>query len=274
KQRTVPDLFISETPEGDHERKQRAVPDLFISEPPEGDHEPKQRTVPDLFISEPPEGDHEPKQRTVPDLFISETPEGDHERKQRTVPDLFISETPEGDHERKQRTVPDLFISETPEGDHVPKQRTGQEEGLAPAYVIYTSGSTGTPKGVVVTQGSLMNLIRWHQRVYQVSAADRATQVAGLAFDATVWEVWPYLTAGASIHIADEETRLSPGKLIAWLDTNRITISFLPTPLAEAVLAEQWPREVCLRTLLTGGDRLRHAPRSGLPFQLANNYGP
>jgi len=119
-----------------------------------------------------------------------------------------------------------------------------------------------------------MNLIRWHQRVYEVSAADRATQVAGLAFDATVWEVWPYLTAGASIHIADEETRLDPQKLIAWLDAKRITISFLPTPLAEAVLDEQWPAEVCVRTLLTGGDKLRHAPRSGLPFRVANNYGP
>src|SRR6185369_10364731 len=90
-----------------------------------------------------------------------------------------------------------------------------------PCYCIYTSGSTGTPKGVMVTHGSLMNLIRWHQRVYQISAADRATQVAGLAFDATVWEVWPYLAAGASIHIADEETRLSPQKLIAWLDAKR-----------------------------------------------------
>ncbi len=141
-------------------------------------------------------------------------------------------------------------------------------------YIIYTSGSTGLPKGVAITHGSLMNLVSWHQRVYQVSAADRATQVAGLAFDASVWEVWPYLTAGASIHIADEETRLSPTKLIAWLDAKRITISFLPTPLAEAVLDEPWPDEVCLRTLLTGGDRLRHAPPSGLPFRLANNYGP
>src|SRR6185369_14505575 len=143
-----------------------------------------------------------------------------------------------------------------------------------PAYVIYTSGSTGTPKGVVVTHGNLMNLVRWHQRVYQVSAADRATQVAGLAFDASVWEVWPYLTAGASIHIADEETRLSPQKLIEWLDAKRITISFLPTPLAEAVLDEPWPQSVCLRTLLTGGDKLRRAPSRGLPFRLANNYGP
>jgi len=143
-----------------------------------------------------------------------------------------------------------------------------------PCYVIYTSGSTGLPKGVAITHGSLMNLITWHQRVYQVSASDRATQVAGLAFDASVWEMWPYLTAGASIHIADEETRLSPEKLIEWLDAKRITISFLPTPLAEAVLEEQWPPEVCLRTLLTGGDRLRRAPRSGLPFRVANNYGP
>ena len=79
-----------------------------------------------------------------------------------------------------------------------------------PCYVIYTSGSTGVPKGVAITHGSLMNLVRWHRRVYQVSSADRATQIAGLAFDASVWEVWPYLTAGASIHIADEETRLSP----------------------------------------------------------------
>jgi len=153
---------------------------------------------------------------------------------------------------------------------------TDQSYGSDPdlCYVIYTSGSTGLPKGVEITHGSLMNLIRWHQRVYQVSAADRATQVAGLAFDASVWEVWPYLTAGASVHIADEETRLSPQKLIAWLDAKRITISFLPTPLAEAVLDEQWPQGACLRTLLTGGDRLRRAPRSGLPFQLANNYGP
>ena len=142
------------------------------------------------------------------------------------------------------------------------------------AYVIYTSGSSGVPKGVAITHASLLNLINWHQRVYHVSPADRATQVAGVAFDAAVWEVWPYLTAGASIHIADEETRLSPEKLIAWLNTNRISISFLPTPLAEAVLAEPWPQEVSLQTLLTGGDRLRRAPRSGLPFQLANNYGP
>ena len=72
------------------------------------------------------------------------------------------------------------------------------------AYVIYTSGSTGRPKGVPITHASLFNLICWHQQAYGVRPADRATQIAGPAFDASVWEIWPYLTAGASVHIPDD----------------------------------------------------------------------
>ncbi|HYF61403.1 MAG TPA: AMP-binding protein, partial [Herpetosiphonaceae bacterium] len=69
------------------------------------------------------------------------------------------------------------------------------------AYVIYTSGSTGRPKGVAIEHRSAINLIAWHQREFAVGAGDRATQVASPAFDAAVWEIWPYLTAGASLHI-------------------------------------------------------------------------
>ncbi len=69
------------------------------------------------------------------------------------------------------------------------------------AYVIYTSGSTGRPKGVQITHGNLLNLVFWHQRAFAVTPMDRATQVASPAFDATGWELWPYLTAGASIYL-------------------------------------------------------------------------
>ena len=72
--------------------------------------------------------------------------------------------------------------------------------------------------------------------VHAVSAGDRATLIASPAFDASVWEIWPYLAAGASIHIPDDETRMSPAKLVQWLADERITMSFLPTPLAEAAL--------------------------------------
>ena len=125
------------------------------------------------------------------------------------------------------------------------------------AYVIYTSGSTGQPKGVAVAHEGLVNLVQWHRRVYNLDHSDRTTQVAGLGFDACVWEMWASLASGASLWLPDEETRNSPERLKDWLLACGITVSFLPTPLAEAVLALDWPREAPLRALLTGGDRLR-----------------
>ena len=148
----------------------------------------------------------------------------------------------------------------------------GGEEELA--YVIYTSGSTGVPKGVEVMQANLMNLISWHQEAFAVSPSDRATQLAGLGFDAAVWELWPYLTAGASVHFVPEGTRTDPQSLRDWLLAHGITITFVPTALAEVLLGLDWPREASLRTLLTGADTLHRYPPEHLPFQLVNNYGP
>ncbi|MBI4624600.1 MAG: amino acid adenylation domain-containing protein [Verrucomicrobia bacterium] len=142
------------------------------------------------------------------------------------------------------------------------------------AYVIYTSGSTGAPKGVEIRHRSLVNLLTWHQRAYRITAADRATLIASPAFDASAWELWPYLAAGASIHIPDEETRVSPALLVRWLAARRITLSFLPTPLAEAVMDEAWPADVALRGVLTGGDKLRRRPGKKFPCALINHYGP
>jgi len=141
-------------------------------------------------------------------------------------------------------------------------------------YIIYTSGSTGKPKGVPVEHGNLLNLVSWHQKAFEVSPTTRATQIAGAAFDACGWELWPYLTAGASIHFPDEETRISPTQLRDWLLAQGITISFLPTPLAERVLALDWSKDIALRTLLTGGDKLQQSPPGSLPFAVVNNYGP
>ena len=101
------------------------------------------------------------------------------------------------------------------------------------AYVIYTSGSTGEPKGVEITHAGLSNLIRWHRDAFAVTPADRASHIAGVAFDASVWEIWPHLVAGATLHLADEEIVRDPLLLQRWLVNQRITISFVPTPLAE-----------------------------------------
>ncbi len=142
------------------------------------------------------------------------------------------------------------------------------------AYVIYTSGSTGRPKGVEISHAGLLNLVFWHRRAFEVTATNRATQLAGPAFDAAGWELWPYLTAGASVHLPDDDTRLKPEALRDWLLEQRITHTFLPTPLAEQILFLDWPQSPPLRYMLTGGDALTSYPPASLPFAFINNYGP
>src|ERR1700722_13110268 len=104
------------------------------------------------------------------------------------------------------------------------------------AYVIYTSGSTGDPNGVEVTHENLANLIRWHQQAFGVTSGDRVSQNASVGFDAAVWEIWPCLAAGGSIHIPSEQVIRNPELLRNWLVAEGITISFVPTPMAELLL--------------------------------------
>ncbi len=141
------------------------------------------------------------------------------------------------------------------------------------AYIIYTSGSTGQPKGARVTHDSLLNLVYWHRDAFAVTPDDRATQLAGPAFDATVWELWPYLTAGASVYLPDEAIRTAPAALRDWLVAREITISFLPTALAEEAIALSWPETTGLRLMLVGADALQRYPSPALPFAVVNNYG-
>ncbi len=131
--------------------------------------------------------------------------------------------------------------------------------------VITRSGMPGTlPAG------------NWHvvELDLEVTAADRASHLATLGFDAAVWEIWPYLTIGASVHMPEEAVRNNSEELLHWLVEQKITIAFLATALAEQMLFQEWPAETALRILLTGADTLRRRPPSGLPFELVNNYGP
>ena len=170
-------------------------------------------------------------------------------------------------------TGPTVWIdkSESGEVDQANLEVAIEPESLA--YVIFTSGSTGRPKGVAIEHRGLANLVDWHKRFHHVQPGDRATQVASAGFDAAGWEIWPYLCAGASVAILNDDRRLSPSSLVQSLEAAQTTHCFLPTPLAEAVLEQDWNAEH-LRVLLTGGDRLRRRPRGQLAGKLWNHYGP
>ncbi|HEY4459704.1 MAG TPA: non-ribosomal peptide synthetase, partial [Pseudonocardiaceae bacterium] len=165
---------------------------------------------------------------------------------------------------------------------HIPVDDTGAVSPAPPAtvqlddlaYVIYTSGSTGVPKGVAVTHRGLANLVSWHIDEYAVTEIDRTTQLAATGFDASVWENWTALAAGATLCVPSDEDRLRPDALLRWLARMRVTVSFLPTPLAEEVIALPAPDGLALRVLLTGGDALSATPSPSARYKLVNHYGP
>ncbi|MDQ3192186.1 MAG: amino acid adenylation domain-containing protein [Bacteroidota bacterium] len=137
------------------------------------------------------------------------------------------------------------------------------------AYIIYTSGSTGQPKGVAVEHAALFNLCSWHINQYKIIAADKATKYAGVGFDASVWEIFPYLLSGASVTIVPEDIRMDMRKLNNFYESNGISVSFLPTQIAEQFMEQE---NSSLRLLLTGGDKLRSFKKQS--YQVVNNYGP
>ena len=143
------------------------------------------------------------------------------------------------------------------------------------AYVIFTSGSSGTPKGVQIEHRSLAALVNWHRAEYISNAADvRASHTASVAFDAHIWEIFPYLCAGACLYIASDHERSDPKRLSKWLCAEGITHCFLATPLAEALLQTADVQSLPLECLLVGGDVLKFSGNAALPFRVVNHYGP
>jgi amino acid adenylation domain-containing protein len=156
------------------------------------------------------------------------------------------------------------------------EDRAGRAALPAPAdlaYVVYTSGSSGRPKGAMIEHGGLLNLVRWHRRAFELGPDDRCTQIASPGFDAAVWEIWPTLASGAALCVVPEVLRRDPIGLRDWLVSEGITVTFLPTAVAETVIGLTWPSQTPLRLMLTGGDTLTRRPSATTTFTLVNNYG-
>lgn len=152
-----------------------------------------------------------------------------------------------------------------------PPLRTGPDRL---AYVIHTSGSTGQPKGVMVEHRCVVNLVQFYLDFHRLSSQDRTTQLMRPGFDASVVEIWPMLAAGGSIHVPEERTFMDPGRLLRWLARERITFCDLPTVLVEALFDQPPVDGLCLRTMITGGDKLRRRPPTWFRWPLYDQYGP
>ncbi len=146
-----------------------------------------------------------------------------------------------------------------------------QPEDLA--YVIYTSGTTGTPKGVEIEHRSVELLMRWYRPHFKLARGTRVSMLANLMFDGLVLDEWGALGAGATLAVPDQATVTVPQRIGAFLDEFEIEHAYLPTPMLERFLAIN-PTPRTLRSVATGGDRLRIWPAADFPAAVHNTYGP
>src|SRR5215217_8460582 len=153
-------------------------------------------------------------------------------------------------------------------------------EAEAPAYVIYTSGSTGQPKGVLIPHRALANHMAWFLQAFPLTAQDRVLLKTPLAFDASVWECWAPLLAGAPLVLAPTDAHRDAAMLLDCVVRHGITVLQLVPSLLRFVLDEPaLARATSLKWLFCGGEALSVSlaslARERLPeARLVNLYGP
>jgi amino acid adenylation domain-containing protein len=147
------------------------------------------------------------------------------------------------------------------------------------AYVIYTSGSTGNPKGAMNSHRGVCNLLQWAHAKYQLHANDRVLQNTTFSFDASIWELfWP-LMAGASMVLARPGGHRDHTYLRDLINEYQITtVQLVPSMLA-AFLDEPGVEScVSLRLVFAIGELLpADVVRrffSRMSAGLYNTYGP
>lgn len=153
------------------------------------------------------------------------------------------------------------------------------------AYAIYTSGSTGLPKAALVEHHSVFNRIDWMQRAYPLSYDDVVLQKTTIAFDVSVWELFWWAFADATLCLLPPGAERDPAVLIEAIERHKVTVlHFVPSMLH--VFLEYVEATACatrlksLRRVFTSGEALQkshveHFHRLlGTQACLVNLYGP
>lgn len=137
------------------------------------------------------------------------------------------------------------------------------------SYMIYTSGSTGLPKGVMVEHRGMLNFLEWLLKAEQLKAGEQCAVHTSFSFDGSVFDLFPPLMCGATLHILPGSNRQELNVIYDYLVQNKIVGMLLTTQLG---MAMQMQYDLPLRFLMLGGEKLTNFKPSSI--QLFNCYGP
>ncbi|WP_338674379.1 non-ribosomal peptide synthetase [Streptomyces sp. SCSIO 30461] len=145
------------------------------------------------------------------------------------------------------------------------------------AFIMFTSGSTGRPKGVTVPQQAVVELVTSTSYV-TITPRDRVLFHSPMTFDASTFEVWGALAAGAAVVVCTVE-RPSFEDLAQHMERHGVTVAFLTTALFHQLAARRSRVFSVLRGVVVGGEALaaqhaREVLRAFPWLELVNGYGP
>ncbi|MBZ9594039.1 non-ribosomal peptide synthetase [Streptomyces erythrochromogenes] len=147
----------------------------------------------------------------------------------------------------------------------------------SPAFIMFTSGSTGRPKGVLVPHGAIAELVTAPDYV-TLNSRDRVLFHSPMTFDASTFEVWVALAAGAAVVVCTEQ-RPSLEDLARHVERHGVTVAFFTTALFHQLAARRSRVFAQLRSVVVGGEAMAAAQArevlTAFPWlELVNGYGP
>ncbi|SFS46604.1 non-ribosomal peptide synthetase [Marininema halotolerans] len=142
--------------------------------------------------------------------------------------------------------------------------------------VFYTSGTTGQPKGVMIDNRSVLNLVHWFGREYQVNHHTHVLQLSSYTVDPSLEDIFGTLLHGGTLHIAEPDVLWNRQAFCDYVDQHQIhLVNFIPTVLKELLPSDR--KLASLQTVISGSEKLDDGMKNDLiqkGYQLYNNYGP
>ena len=113
------------------------------------------------------------------------------------------------------------------------------------------------PKGVYVNHKTVVNVLEWVKKNYNINENDKLIFVTSICFDLSVYDMFGMLSAGATLRLTDSDELQEPERLLQIINEENITFwDSAPQALMRLVpfMADMTEKNSSLRLVFLSGD--------------------